>query len=325
MALVRRDFLRFSSAALILPVATRPAAAQTYPLRPVRILVGFPAGGPVDLAARVIAPWLTERLGQPFVVENRPGESGNLATREVVRASPDGHTLLLCGPVNTINTTLFTGLDFDFARDVTPVASLSRVPLVVEVHPSVPVRSVPEFLALARERPGGLRVAYAGNGTPQHVGIELFKMMAGVDLTLVPYLGSTPALADLLAGKVDAMFDPLPSSIGHIRAGRLTPLAVTTPAPSEALPSVPSMSAFVPGYEAGSWFGLVAPKGTPDAVVTRLNGAVVAGLADATVQGKLAEMGAVPVSSSADAFARFIASETERYGTVIKAAGLRAQ
>lgn len=325
MPLVRRDLLRSCVVALSLAHSRRAIAAETYPSHRVRIVVGFPAGGPVDIAARTIAPWLTERFGQPFDVVNQPGESGNLATRAVVQAEPDGHTLLLCGPVNTINTTLFSGLDFDFARDLVPVASISRVPLVVEVHPSVQARSVPEFLALAKARPGSIRVAYAGNGTPQHVGIELFKIMAGVDLTLVPYLGSTPALADLLEGRVDAMFDPLPSSIAHIRAGRLIPLAVTTREPSQALPGVPSMEAFVPGYEAGSWFGLVAPKGTPVATIARLNEAVASGLADEQVLGRLAGMGAMPVLASSDAFARFIASETERYGAVVRAAGLRPQ
>jgi tripartite-type tricarboxylate transporter receptor subunit TctC len=325
MTLLRREILRYSAAALILPWAPSLARAHSYPARPVRVIVGFPAGGPVDLAARVICPWLTERLSQPFVVENRPGESGNLATREVVRAASDGYTLLLCGPVNTINTTLFPGLDFDFANDVAPVATISRVPLVVEVHPSVQARSVPEFLALARAHPGAVRVGYAGKGTPQHLGIELFKTMAGVNLTLVPYLGSTPALADLLDGRVDAMFDPLPSSIAHIRAGRLIPLAVTSREPEQALPGVPPMDTFVPGYEAGSWFGLVAPKGTPAAIVERLNEAVASGLADAAVRSRLADMGATPVPSSTERFGRFIASETERYGAVIRAAGLRPQ
>ncbi|MEA1834910.1 tripartite tricarboxylate transporter substrate binding protein [Methylobacterium durans] len=325
MPLVRRAVLLYAVATFGLPWMASLALAQSYPSHPVRIVVGFPAGGPVDLAARVIGPWLSERLGQPFVIENRPGESGNIATREVLRAAPDGHTLLLCGPVNTINTTLFTGLDFDFANDVAPVAGISRVPLVIEVHPSLRVRSVPEFLALARERPGGVRVAYAGKGTPQHLGIELFKAMAGVDLTLVPYLGSAPALADLLDGRVDAMFDPLPSSIEHIRAGRLIPLAVTARERSQALPDVPSIDAFVPGYEAGSWFGLVAPKGTPITIVESLDGAVAAGLADPTVRGRLAGMGATPMPLSSDGFGRFIVGETERYGAAVRAAGLRSQ
>jgi tripartite-type tricarboxylate transporter receptor subunit TctC len=323
MPLVRRDFLRFSGAALAAPLPSRAGAAQAYPSRPVGILVGFPAGGPMDLAARVISPWLTVRLGQPFHVENRPGESGNLATRAVVQAAPDGYTLLLCGPVNTINTTLFTSLDFDFTHDVTPVASISRVPLVLEVHPSVGARSVPEFLALAKA--GGIRVAYAGVGTPQHVAIELFKMKTGADLTLVPYPGSTAALADLLEGRVEAMFDPAPSSISHIRAGRLIPLAVTTSEPYEPLRDVPPVSRFVPGYEAGSWFGLVAPNGTPDAIVARLNEEVRAGLADRNLRDELAQMGAIPVSSSASEFARFVVAETVRYSQVIKALRLRAQ
>jgi tripartite-type tricarboxylate transporter receptor subunit TctC len=325
MSLVRRDILRYSAAALGSLLAIPSAWAQAYPSRPVRIVVGFPAGGPVDLTARVIATWLTRHWGQPFTIENRSGESGNLATREVINAAPDGYSLLLCGPVNTINTTLFSGLDFNFSNDVAPIATISRVPLVVEVHPSVKARSVPEFLALARARPGEVRVAYAGKGTPQHLGIELFKMMAGVDLTLVPYLGSTPALADLLDGKVDAMFDPLPSSIGHIRAGRLIPLAVTTREPLQALPGVPTMDAFVSGYEAGSWFGLVAPKGTPVPVIERLNKAVAVGLADKAIRAQLADMGATPVPSSAGEFARFIVTETQRYGAVVNAAGLRAK
>ncbi|MBM0206839.1 tripartite tricarboxylate transporter substrate binding protein [Micromonospora sp. STR1s_5] len=324
MALRRRDFLRFSATALAVPAASRFAEAQSYPSRPVRIIVGFPAGGPVDIAARVISPWLSARLGQPFVVENRPGKSGNLATREVVRAAPDGHTLLLCGPVNTINTTLFTGLDFDFTHDLKPVASISRVPLVVEVHPSVEARSVSDFLALAKTRPGAIRVAYAGNGTPQHIGIELLKMMAGVDLRLVPYLGSAPALADLLEGRVDAMFDPLPSSIAHIRAGRLIALAVTTPTPSEALSDVPAMSSFVPGYEAGSWFGLASPRSTPEAIVGRLNAEVRAGLIDPEIAAKLGGMGAAPLSKSVAEFSEFIALETARYAEVIRVAGIRA-
>lgn len=325
MPLIRRDFLRLSGAVLAAPLPSRAAAAPTYPARPVRILVGFPAGGPMDLAARVIGPWLTVRLGQPFHVENRPGESGNLATRAVVRAAPDGYTLLLCGPVNTINTTLFTRLDFDFTHDLTPVASISRVPLVLEVHPSVRARSVPEFLALAKERAGGMRVAYAGVGTPQHIAIELFKMKTGANLTLVPYPGSISALADLLEGRVDAMFDPAPSSISHIRAGRLVPLAVTTSESYEPLRHVPPVSRSVPGYEAGSWFGLVAPKGTPEAIVARLNEEVCAGLADTRLRDKLAQMGAVPVSSSASEFARFVDAETVRYSQVINGLRLPAQ
>lgn len=324
MRLGRRDFLRLGAASAAAPLASRVARAQTYPAAPVRIVVGFPAGGPVDIAARMIGPWLSDRLGQPFVVENLPGESGNFATRAVVKAAPDGSTLLLCGPVNTINTTLFQGLDFDFARDIAPVASISRVPLVVEVNPSVEARTVPELLALAKRNPGKLKAAYAGNGTPQHVGIELFKMMAGVDLTLVPYLGSTPALADLLAGKVDVMFDPMPSSIAHIGSGKLVPLAVTGAARSDALPDTPVMSDFVPGYQAGSWFGLGAPKGTPDDVVGTINREVNAALADSRIKVRLAELGATALPGSPVEFGTFIADETDRFARVIRAARITA-
>ena len=322
MSLIRRQFLQLVPGAIALPFVSRIAMAQAYPSRPVRIVVGFPPGGPVDIVARVISPWLSDRLGQPFVVENHPGESGNIATREVVKAPPDGYTLLLCGPVNTINTTLFQGLDFNFTRDIAPVASLSRVPLVVEVSPTVAVRTVPEFLAYAKANPGRLKVAYAGNGTPQHVAIELFKMMAGVDLTLVPYLGSAPALADLLGGQVQVMFDPIPSSIAHIRSGKLIPLAVTTPARSEALPNVPVMRDFVPGYEAGSWFGIGAPNNTSADIVDRLNKEVNAGLADPKIKARLADLGATSISGSPADFGSFIASETEKYGKVIRAANI---
>ncbi|MCA1607223.1 MAG: tripartite tricarboxylate transporter substrate binding protein, partial [Acidobacteria bacterium] len=253
MAIVRRRFLQIAVGALGSSFVYTAAWAEDYPSRPVRLLVGFPGGGPVDIAGRTIGAWLSDRLGQPFIVENRPGESSNIATRSVVKAAPDGYTLLVCGPVNVINTALFDGMDFDFGRDISAVAGLFRVPLVVEVNPALPISTVPQFLTYARANPGRLKVAYAGTGTPQHLGIELFKAMAGVDLTLVPYGGSTPALEALLAGQADAMFDPMPSSIGLINCGRLRPLAVTTSRRSEALPQVPPMSDFVPGYEAGSW------------------------------------------------------------------------
>jgi tripartite-type tricarboxylate transporter receptor subunit TctC len=321
----RRQFLQGSAATIALPLVPRTSVAQAYPSRPARILVGFPQGGPVDIAARVISPWLSERLGQPFEVENQPGDSGNIATRAVVKALPDGYTLLTCGPVNTINTTLFEGLDFNFTSDIAPIASIARVPLVVEVNPSVAVRTVPEFLAYAKANPGKLKVAYAGNGTPQHVGIELFKMMAGVVLTLVSYLGSAPALADLLNGRVDMMFDPMPSSIVHIRSGKLIPLAVTTPTRSDALPDVPAMNDFVPGYQAGSWFGLGAPRSTSADIVDRLNKEVNAGLADLRIKARLADLGATAIPGSPADFTAFIASETEQYGKVIRAANIKAR
>lgn len=325
MHMQRRQFLRLTAAAIAMPVLPRVVAAQDYPSQPVRLLVGFPAGGAVDIAARVIAPWLVERLGQPFVIENQPGESGNRATRSVVRAPPDGHTLLVCGPVNTINTTLFKDLDFNFGRDIVPIASLWRVPLVIEVHPSVPVRTVPELISYAKTNPGKLKIGFAGHGSPQHVGIELFKMMAGVDLTLVAYLGSAPALADLLTGSIDAMFDPLPSSIAHIKKGKLIPLAVTTPTRSEALPDVPAAADFVPGYEAGSWYGIGAPKGTPSNVVEKLNKEVNAALENASIKARLSELGATAIPGSPTQFETFIAWETEKYAGVIRSAKIAAK
>jgi tripartite-type tricarboxylate transporter receptor subunit TctC len=325
MLLQRRHFLHLMASAITAPVLSGVATAQDYPSHPVRLVVGFPAGGPVDIAARVIAPWLAERLGQPFVVDNQPGESGNSATRSVVRAAPDGYTLLICGPVNTINATLFEGLDFSFSRDIAPVASLWRVPLVIEVHPSVPVRTIPSLIAHAKANPGKLRVGFAGYGTPQHVGIELFKMMAGVDLTLVPYLGSTPALADLIAGSIDAMFDPMPSSIAHIRSGKLVPLAVTTPTRSEALPDVPAAGDFVAGYEAGSWFGIAAPEGTSGHVIEKLNMEVNAAFANASIIARLSELGASALPGSPTQFRKFITEETEKYADVIRSAKIAAK
>jgi tripartite-type tricarboxylate transporter receptor subunit TctC len=323
MTIVRRRFLQIAAGALGSSCAYTVAGTRNYPSRPVRLLVGFPGGGPVDIAGRTIDAWLSDRLGQRFVVENRPGESGNIATRAVVEAAPDGYTLLVCGPVNVINTVLFDGLEFDFGRDISAVAGLFRVPLVVEVNPALPISTVPELLTYARANPGKLRVAYAGTGTPQHLGIELFMAMAGVELTLVPYAGSTPALEALRLGQADAMFDPMPSSIGLINSDRLRPLAVTTLRRSEALPLVPPMSDFVPGYEAGSWFGIGAPRGTPAAIITRLNTLINAGLADPVIRTRIAGLGGMVMPGSPVAFAAFIAAETEKYGSVIRAANIR--
>lgn len=318
MKLNRRNLLRLACGAAAARMATSLFAQQAA----TRIVVGFPPGGPVDIAGRFISPLLAERLGRPFEVENMPGDSGNAATGQVVGAVPDGRTLLLCGPVNTINTTLFPGLPFRFEGDLTPVAGLYRVPLVVEVHPGVPVQSASELLAYARSRPGQLRVGYAGKGTPQHVGIELFKSLAGVDLTLVPYLGSAPALEDLVAGRIDVMFDPLPSSIGHIQAGRLRPLAVTGNKRIDRIPSVPLMSDAVPGYEAGSWFGLCAPRATPANVIDALNSACNAALAEPAALRRLEDMGATAMAGTPAQFAAFIRDETEKYARVIARAGI---
>jgi tripartite-type tricarboxylate transporter receptor subunit TctC len=319
----RRSLLRsLAGAGMALALPAR-VLGRTYPTREVRIVVGFPPNGALDTAARTIAPALAAGLGVPVRVENRVGASGNDATREVVRSAPDGGTLLLCGPVNAINTTLFPDLDFDFGRDIAPVAGIARVPLIVEVHPSVPARSIPELIGHARANPGRLRVAYAGTGTPQHVAIELFQHMAGVRVALVPYPGSAQALADLLRGEADAMFDPAPSSMPHVRAGRLVPLATTGPTRAEALPDLPTVAEALPGYEGGSWYGLGAPRDTPAEVVARLNAAVNDGLGNAEVRGKLAGLGATAMPGSAAEFGRFVASETARYADIIRLAGIR--
>lgn len=318
----RRAFVRWLAVAAALPALPPVAHADDYPSRPIRLVVGFPEGGPVDIAARVIAGWLSDRLGQPVIVENQPGESGNLATRLVARAKPDGYSLLVCGPVNTINTTLFKKLDFDFGHDFVSVASLWQVPLVIEVNPSVPAKTLASLIAYAKANPGKLKVGFAGVGTPQHIGIEMFKVMAGVDLTLVPYLGSTPALVDLQAGKIDAMFDPMPSSIPHIKAGRLIPLAVTTLVKSDALPGVPSASDLVAGYQAGSWFGIVAPREVPTPLIEKLNEEINAAFADPRMKARLAELGASPLPGSAAQFQTFIQSETAKYAEAIRVAGI---
>ena len=325
MVLQRRQFLHLMASAIAAPVLPRVAVAQAYPSQPVRLVVGFPAGGPVDIAARVIAPWLAEKLNQAVIVDNQPGDSGNIATRSVVKAKADGYTLLICGPVNTINTTLFEGLDFNFGRDIVPVAALWSVPLVIEVHPSVPARGLPGLLDYAMANPGKLRVGFAGYGTPQHVGIELFKTMANVDLTLVPYLGSAPALADLMAGSIDAMFDPMPSSLAHIKSGKLVPLAITSVRRLEALPDVPAASEFLAGYEAGSWFGIGAPNGTPDAVVDNLNMKVQTAFADPSIRSRISALGASAMPGSPSQFGKFIGQETEKYAGVIRSAGIQAK
>lgn len=318
----RREFITLIGGASI---AWPLAAAEAYPSQSVRLVVGFPPGGPVDIAARIIAPWLSERLGQPFVVDNQPGDSGNNATRSVVRAAPDGYTLLICAPVHPINATLFEDLDFDFGRDIAPVASLWSVPLVIEVNHSVPVRTILDLISYAKANPRKLRVGFAGYGTPQHLAIELFKVMAGIDLTLVPYLGSTPALADLMAGNIDAMFDPMPSSISHIKNGKLVPLAVTGAKTSEALPGVPAAAVFVPGYEAGAWFGLGAPKGTPTSVIETLNMAVEMSFSDTKVRARLSELGATVMPGSPAEFGEFLSEETKKYAGVIRSANIKTK
>lgn len=316
----RRRLLHMATCAAV--PALPSIALASDPASPTQVLVGFPPAGPVDIAARLFCPLLSDRLGEPFEVVNVPGDSGNIATARVVAAKPDGRTLLMCGPVNAINTNLFRSLPFNFGTDLVAVAGLYSVPLVVEVNPSVPVQSVSDFIRLAKSRPNEIRVGYAGMGTPQHIGIELFNVMAGVSLKLIPYAGSAPALADLLAGQLDAMFDPTPSSIEHLRAGRLRALAVTGRARLDPLPDVPIMSEFVPGYEAGSWFGLCAPRGTPQQRIDALNGGANAALHDRAVKVRLDALGAQTMPGSPSDFARLIALETSKYARVIAEAGI---
>jgi len=318
---LRRRLLQGAIASTALPLGG--ARAQAYPTRPVRLITGFAPGGPMDIVARLLGQWLAPRLGQPVVVENRPGAGGNLGTEAVVRAAADGHTLLICGPVNTINGALYRQLPFDFSRDILPIAGIARVPLVMVVHPALPVANAAEFIALARGRSRPIAMASAGNGTPQHVAGELFRMMAGIDLLHVPYRGSGPALADLLGGQsVQVMFDAVPSALGHVRAGGLRALAVTTADRSEALPDVPVLAGLLPRYEASSWYGLAAPRGTPEPIVDRLNRAVNDSLADPVLAAALADLGARPMPGQPADLARLITEETAKWGGVIRSISL---
>ena len=325
MKLPRRQFLHLAAGAVALPAASRIARAQAYPSRPARIIVAFPAGGPQDITARIIAQWLSERLGQQFLVESRPGAGGTLGAESVVNSLPDGYTLLLCGPPNTIGVTLYDKLKWNFVRDVAPVAAISRVPLVVDVNPGVPIRSVPELIAYAKANPGKINFASAGIGTPQHVAGELFKMMTGVVMQHVPYRGSAPALTDLLGGQIQLMIETTPASLDHIRAGRLRGLAVTTLTRAEALPDLPTVADFVPEYEAISWYGIAAPKSTPAEIVDKLNKEINAGLADQKIKQRLADLGGTVLPGSPADFGKFIADETEKWAKVIRAANIKAE
>jgi tripartite-type tricarboxylate transporter receptor subunit TctC len=302
---------------------SRLAVAQAYPSRPVRLIVGFSAGGTADILARVIAQWLSERLGQTFVVEDRPGAGGNLGTEAVVNAPPDGYTLLLIVPSNAVNGMLYDNLTFNFIRDIAPVAGLMRTPGVMEVTPSFPAQTVPEFIAYAKANPAKINMAIGGLGTAQHTYGELFKTMAGVDLVPVYYRGSRPALTDLMSGRVQVMFDILPSSIEFIKGSRVRALAVTTATRVEALPNVPSLGEFVPGYEASSWYGIGAPRDTPAQIVERLNAEVNAGLDDPQFKQRLADLGGTALKGSPADFAKLIADETEKWGKVISTANIR--
>ena len=325
MKLPRRQFLHLAAGAAALPTVSRTALAQAYPSRPVRIVAGFAPGGSVDIVARLIGQWLTERLGQTVVIENRPGGTGNVATEGVVKAQADGHTLLLVSSANFINATLYDKLSFDFIRDITPIANLVRIPNVVEVNPSVPVKTIPEFIAYAKANPGKINMGTGGTGTSQHVSGELFKMMTGINLVHVPYRGSAPMLTDLLGGQVQVAFDNMPSSIEHIRAGKLRALAVTTSTRSEALPDIPTVNSFVPGYEASAYFGVGAPKNTPPEIVDKLNKEINAGLADPKMKARLADLGGTVVAGSPADFGKLIFDETEKWARVVRFSGAKPE
>jgi len=320
----RRAFLHLATGAAALSAVSRIAWAQTYPTRPVRLIVGFAPGGATDIMARLVGQWLSEKLGQQFVIENRPGGGGNIGTEAVVNAPADGYTLLMATSVNAINATLYDKLNFNFMRDIASVASVHREPHVMEVNPSVPVKTVPEFITYAKANSGKINMASAGIGSGNHIAGELFKMMAGVNLVHVPYRGAGPALVDLLSGQVQVMFATLSSSIEYVRGGKLRALAVTTATRSDALPDVPTVSEFVPGYEASFWTGIVAPKNTPMEVVDTLNQEINAALGDPKMKARFAELGATVLAGSPADFGKLIADETEKSRKVVKFSGAKA-
>jgi tripartite-type tricarboxylate transporter receptor subunit TctC len=326
MKLPRRLFLQLAAGAAALEAASRIAAAQAYPQRPVRLIVPFASGGASDILARLIGQWLTERLGQPFVVELRPGAGGNVGTEAVVNAPPDGHTLLMVNAApSAINATLYDKLNFNFLRDMAPIGGVVRTPLVLQVTPAFAPRSVPALIAYAKANPGKVNMASAGNGTPPHVAGELFKIMAGVDIVHVPYRGGGPALVDLLGGQVQMMFGVLASSIEYIRAGKLRPLAVSTATRAEALPELPTVGDFLPGYEASDWYGICAPRGTAPEIIGKLNIEINAGLADPKLKARLADLGGIPLPGSPAEFGKLIADETEKWGKVVRAAHMKPE
>ena len=324
MKLPRRTFLHLAAGTAALPALSRIARAQAYPSRPVRVVVGAPPGGGHDIVARLMAQWLSERLGQPFVIDNRPGGSENIATEAVVRSSPDGYTILLVTGTNAINTTLYEKLSFNFNRDIAPVAGIARVPELMVANLSVPAKTVPEFIAYAKANPGKLNMASGGIGTPSHMAGELFKMMTGVDMVHVPYRGVAPALTDLISGQVQVMFSASTSSIGHIKAGRLRALAVTTATRSEALSDIPTMGEFLPRYEASNWYGIGAPRNTPVEVIDKLNKEINDGLADPKIKARLADLGSDVLALSPADFGKLIAEETEKWSKVVKFSGAKA-
>jgi tripartite-type tricarboxylate transporter receptor subunit TctC len=322
MKLPRRTFLHLAAGAVAFPAIAR---ADTYPTHPVRLIVGFAAGSTTDILARLMGQWLSQRLGQQFAVENRPGAGGNVGAETVVKSAPDGYTLLMVPPAVAANSALYPNLNFDFVRDTAPVAGVVRVPNIAEAHPSLPIKSIPELIAYAKANPDKLSYASAGIGTPSHLAGQLFNTMTGVNLRHIPYRGDGPAMADLIAGQVPVAFATMIASIEHIRAGQLRPLAVTTAKRSDALPDLPSVSEFVPGYETSSWFGIAAPAGTPADIIATLNRETNAGLADPAIKARLADMGCMTLPGSADDFGKLIVAETNKWGKVIRDAGIKAE
>jgi tripartite-type tricarboxylate transporter receptor subunit TctC len=320
--LARRKFLQLAAGAAALSALPSIASAQAYPTRPIHLIVGTAPGGPQDILARLMGQYLSERLGQPIIVENRPGAGTNIGTEAVVKAPADGYTLLLVNAASAINATLYAKLNFNFIRDIAPVAGIDREPLAMQLNPLVPAKSIPEFIAYAKTAPGKINFASGGIGAPSHIAGELFKMMAGVNLLHVPYRGAAPALTDLLGGQVQVYFGPIPSSIEYIKTGKLRALAVTTATRSDALPDVPTMGEFLPGYEASTWNGLGAPRNTPVEIIEKLNREIDAGLADPTIKARIAALGGTVFSSTPAGFGKFIADETEKWSKVIKFAGI---
>jgi len=325
MTLPRRTFLQVAAGAAALPAVARVAWAQAYPARPVRLMVGFPPGGSADIITRIIAQALTERMGQSFVVDNKPGAGSNIGTEAVARAEPDGYTLLAVSVANAINPTLYSRLNYDQVRDFVPVASIDVVPNVMDVNPELPARTIPEFIAYAKANPGTISMGSGGIGSSPHVVGELFKMMTGVDMLHVPYRGVAPATTDLLAGRLQVLFDTLPASIANIRAGKLRALAVTSRKRSDALPEVPAMNELVPGYEADSFHGIAAPRGTPREIVDRLNREINAALADPRLKARLADLGAEVLIGTPEDFGRYLAQEIDKWGRVVKFSGAKAE
>jgi tripartite-type tricarboxylate transporter receptor subunit TctC len=323
MKFPRRQFLHLAAGAALLPALSRSAGAQSYPTRPIRLIIGYTPGGSADLTARLMGQWLSERLGQSFVIENRPGGGTNIATEAALRAAPDGYTLLLVAPANAINATLYSKLNFNFLQEMEPIAGIIRFPNVVVVNPEVPVKTIPELIAYAKANPGKLNMASSGNGSTIHMSGELFKMLTGIDMLHVPYRGGAPALTDLLSGQVQVMFDNIPTCAEHVKSGKLRGLAVTSTTRSDVLPDLPTVADFLPGYEASAWYGLAAPKGTPPEIVQTLNKAVNAILADPAAKARFAEIGAILLPGSAAEFGKLVADETDKWGKVVKFAGAR--